>query len=100
MTEKSGAEKPGVKTSEFWLAAGSLVAAAAASLGLVPQETDLQHGFAAVATGLMALWIVGQYITGRVSLKAAERQLEAADVLDVLRDAVKGGALPGDKGRG
>ena len=83
------AAKPGVKTSEFWLAVGSMAASAAVSLGLIPQDTDLQHAVSVIMSSALCLWISGQYITGRNGLKSgSDGRPDRQQLLELLRQVL------------
>lgn len=75
-------QKPGYKTTEFWASMGSLAIAALVQLGLVPAELSENEHVAGVAGATLgAVYLVGQYITGRAHLKAGQSQDPAVPAL-------------------
>lgn len=74
--------KPGVKTSEFWLAVLALAATIAHTLGLsaVPQG-DLQHGFSAACLAIVTTWLGSNYMAVRLNIKSESPILARVDDL-------------------
>lgn len=85
----SDSTKPGVKTTEFWLAAGSMIVSGVTNLGLVPQNSDMQGSVGMIASVLLCAWIGGQYIGGRNGLKGTEEtKREMAELLGVVKEII------------
>jgi len=78
--------KPGVKTSEFWLAAGSMVMSAISTLGVMPPNSELQGATGMIVSVLLSAWFGGQYIGGRNGLKATQDQKQGyAELLNLVK---------------
>lgn len=69
--QKTTKDKPGLKTSEFWLAAGATAIMGLVNLDVLPDAAAADpHAWASkIATALAAMWGIGQYILARTNLK-------------------------------
>ncbi len=75
--------KPGYKTTEFWMALGSLLSAILVQFGLVPLS-DQQHLAGSFATAATAIFLSLQYITGRNQIKTPTLPVERDPTLTTL----------------
>lgn len=90
----NSSEKPGRKTTEFWVVAGFLGVMAAVNGGeIIGLETaESAHAWAGkVGTALAAMWTAGQYVLARTNLKqgpAPDRD-EVREALQTTRHALE-----------
>jgi hypothetical protein len=75
-------EKPGYKTTEFWLKVAAILVSAVLASGLLPPESTVLKIVATVATILGALGYTG----ARVYLKARERALSMKTAMPEVKD--------------
>lgn len=96
--QTSAKDKPGIKTSEFYMAAATIAIAAAANLGLLPETTDVEASARSAASAVMAIFVLWQYIASRTQLKqgAGPDRDEVRESLATIRELAR--RLPGSGG--
>lgn len=93
MSDGKPSQKPGAKTTEFWMTQSAVIVNGLVALGVLPQETDLQHASSVFATCLLAGLLGVQYIAGRNGLKGAGETAELARMTRELLGRVGGNLI-------
>lgn len=83
---RPASDKPGVKTSEFWVTLAMVVIAAAVNAGLLPESTDLQGSASAIGTALAAMIAHWKYTDGRNQVKTFGQLPQPEETLRTIRE--------------